>query len=150
MHNLKEYIIEKLKINKDTKIESLFDNIYRCLCFEQSSSKEKLIKEWIETNNINEVKIVITKQIAEKIISKKGVKIKGNEDIIINDRFVIDLGNKLFKDNDNNDCKLLLLDDEAIIVGNSRYLAINNKTILKNNGPNILIVELNYYNEISK
>ena len=148
MNNLKEYIIEKLKINKDTKIESLFDKICNCLSFDQPSSKEKLIKEWIETNNINEVKIIITKQIAGKIITKNGIKFKGDKDIIINDRFVIDLGNKIF--NDNKDRKLLLLDDEAIITGNSRYLAINNKTILKNNGPNILIVELNYYNEISK
>jgi len=148
MKNFNEYIIEKLKINKDTKIESLFNKIYSCLSFEQPSPKEKLIKEWIETNNINEVKIIITKQIAGKIIYKNGIKIKGDKVIIINDRFVIDLGNKIF--NDNKDRKLLLLDDEAIITGNSRYLAINNKTILKNNGPNILIVELNYYNEISK
>ena len=144
MHNFKEYIIEKLKINKDTKIESLYDKICGCMSFKKPNLKEKIIKEWIETNDINEVKIVITKNVAEKISRN----IQKDNSIIINDRFVLDLGNKIFKD--NNDRKLLLLDDEAIITGNSRYLAINNKTILKNNGANILIIELNYYNEISK
>jgi len=144
MYNLKEYIIEKLKINKDTEIESLFDKIWHCMKFENPDSKEKVIKEWIEKNNIDEIKIIITKKVAEKISRN----IQKDNSIIINDRFVIDLGNKL--SNENKDRKLLLLDDEAIIVGNSKYLLINNKTILKNNGPNILIVELNYYNEVSK
>ena len=59
MHNFKEYIIEKLKINKDTKIESLFDKICGCMSFKKLDPKEKLIKEWIEENDINEIKIII-------------------------------------------------------------------------------------------
>lgn len=150
MKNLKFYIIEKLRINKDTEIKSLFDKIYKYIGFDKSHNKViSIIKKWIEENNIEDVTMIISKNVAEKIVNKFGAFIFKNQDIIINNSLFNFLENKLYKDSEN-DRKSFLFDDDSIIVGNHLYLAISNKLVKKDTGVNIFIIEKEYYKEIDK
>ena len=70
MNNLKEYIIEKLHLNKDTLGETLLEKI--CTSTGLSRSKynfraEETIKNWIEDNNIKDVNFFVKGKILDKI-----------------------------------------------------------------------------------
>ena len=63
MNNLSTYIIEKLKINKNVKVNSIFKNVYEIIeVFKiKSFGAGELIKRWIVDNKISEVIIYYDK-----------------------------------------------------------------------------------------
>ena len=63
MNNLSTYIIEKLKINKNVKVNSIFKNVEEIIevCKIKSFGAGELIKRWIVDNKISEVIIYYDK-----------------------------------------------------------------------------------------
>jgi len=122
MKELNTYIIEKLHLNKDTLGES--ESVYEKICNSTGLSRskynfeaERVIKNWIENNNIKDVNFFVKGNLLEKIPKAYQQYYNNNpkyynwlSSILFND-----LGNILY-----DNCKK----DRLMIIGNKYYLDI--------------------------
>lgn len=135
MRKLNLYIIEKLKLNKDTKAESIPEQIIQICGFERGKEDNviDIINKWVSDNKIEEIKVYMDQKIYSKLLNN----LKGQEIASYNNAFYKKLQNDLFIQQDRH---LLLNDDNATILATKKWIAIGNITKFKIEQP-VLFIE---------
>lgn len=135
MRKLNLYISEKLKLNKDTKAESIPEQIIQICGFERGKEDNviDIINKWVSDNKIEEIKVYMDQKIYSKLLNN----LKNQEISSYNNAFYKKLQNDLFIQQDRH---LLLNDDNATILATKKWIAIGNITKFKVEQP-VLFIE---------
>ncbi len=135
MKKINSYIIEKLKLNKDTKSESILEQIIQICGFERGKEDNviDIINKWVSDNKIEEIKVYMDQKIYSKLLNN----LKGQEISSYNNAFYKKLQNDLFIQQDRH---LLLNNDDATILATKKWIAIGNITKFKVEQP-VLFIE---------
>lgn len=135
MRKLNLYISEKLKLNKDTKTESIPEQIIQICGFERGKEDNviDIINKWVSDNKIEEIKVYMDQKIYSKLLNN----LKNQEIASYNNAFYKKLQNDLFIQQDRH---LLLNNDNVTILATKKWIAIGNITKFKVEQP-VLFIE---------